>query len=141
MDVPAPACPPELFAETSRALARAGFRGANVTIPHKKAALAVADVATATAHAIGAANTLTYEPDGTIHADNTDAPGLLEALGDAPRTTAVVLGAGGTARRRVGAARGGDACLESGIAPPSGRRASEQKVLAPGARLPPPTCS
>ena len=35
--------PPELFAETARALGAAGFRGANVTIPHKEAALALAD--------------------------------------------------------------------------------------------------
>mgnify|MGYP001556179662 CR=1 FL=1 len=35
--------PPELFAETVRALPQAGFRGVNVTIPHKEAALAFLD--------------------------------------------------------------------------------------------------
>ena len=35
--------PPELFSETARALGGAGFAGANVTIPHKEAVLAVAD--------------------------------------------------------------------------------------------------
>jgi shikimate dehydrogenase len=45
-----------------------------VTIPHKEAALALADEATESARAIGAANTLTFEPGGAIHADNTDAP-------------------------------------------------------------------
>ena len=60
-----------------RALPNAGFRGINVTIPHKEAALALADSATETAKAIGAANTLTFE-DGLIEADNTDASGFLQ---------------------------------------------------------------
>src|SRR3954449_5692419 len=70
--------PPELFAETVRALPAAGFLGANVTIPHKEAALALADEATAAAKEIGAANTLTFH-DGATAADNTDAPGVLAA--------------------------------------------------------------
>ncbi|HEX5146487.1 MAG TPA: shikimate dehydrogenase, partial [Conexibacter sp.] len=77
--------PPELLQETTRALRGAGFAGANVTIPHKEAALALADDATPSARAIGAANTLTFGDDGAIHADNTDAPGLIDALPDDPR--------------------------------------------------------
>ena len=96
--------PPDLFAETVRALPAAGFAGANVTIPHKEAALALADEATDRARAIGAANTLTFGDDGTIAADNTDAPGLLAALGD-PGESAVVLGAGGSARAVIWALR------------------------------------
>ena len=93
--------PPELFEETVRALPGAGFLGANVTIPHKEAALALADDATDAARAIGAANTLTFQ-DGRIHADNTDAPGLIDALPfDPAGRTAVVLGAGGSARAVV----------------------------------------
>jgi shikimate dehydrogenase len=92
--------PPDLFAETVRALPAVGFAGINVTIPHKEAALAFADDATAAARAIGAANTLTFAGGG-IHADNTDAPGLLAALGDERPRTAVVLGAGGSARAVV----------------------------------------
>ena len=95
--------PPELFAETVRALPAAGFRGVNVTIPHKEAALALADDATDAAREIGAANTLTFE-DGRIRADNTDAPGLLAALPagyDVTDRTALVLGAGGSARAVV----------------------------------------
>ena len=57
-----------------RALPASGYRGANVTIPHKEAALALADEASDAARAIGAANTLTFD-DGAIHADNTDAAG------------------------------------------------------------------
>src|SRR5438309_3629986 len=52
--------PPGLLAETARALGDAGFAGANATIPHKQAVLAVADSATDAARAIGAANTLTF---------------------------------------------------------------------------------
>jgi shikimate dehydrogenase len=97
--------PPELFVETVRALPAAGFRGVNVTIPHKEAALALADRASDAARAIGAANTLTFE-DGAIVADNTDAPGLLAALPEPPQgRTALVLGAGGAGRAAAWALR------------------------------------
>jgi shikimate dehydrogenase len=95
--------PPELAEQTLAALGPAGFAGANVTMPHKAAALAVATDATQRAREIGAANTLTFSEDG-IHADNTDAPGLIAALGTAP-PTALVLGAGGSARAVVWALR------------------------------------
>ena len=93
--------PPEVFEETVRALPAAGYRGANVTIPHKEAALALADDATDAARAIGAANTLTFGEDGSIHADNTDAPGLIAAIGEPLPSQALVLGAGGSARAAV----------------------------------------
>lgn len=93
--------PPELLAETLRALPAAGFVGANVTIPHKEAALAAADTATDAARAIGAANSLRFDSEGRIEADNTDAPGFLAALGEPPPGRAVVLGAGGSARAVV----------------------------------------
>jgi shikimate dehydrogenase len=109
--------PPELFAETVRALPAAGFRGVNVTIPHKEAALALADAASVAAREIGAANTLSFERDGAIHADNTDAPGLIEALAaagwDPAGRAALVLGAGGAGRAAVWAlARAGAARVE-----------------------------
>jgi shikimate dehydrogenase len=94
--------PPARFAETVRALPGAGFRGINVTIPHKQAALRLADGASDVAAAVGAANTLTFGPGGAVHADNTDVAALLELLpADAPRRTALVLGAGGAARAAV----------------------------------------
>jgi len=99
--------PPELFAETVRALPHSGFRGANVTIPHKHAALKLADERTPSADAIGAANTLTFLDHGAIEAHNTDAPGFLAAVGedDVRGLRALVLGAGGAARAVVWALR------------------------------------
>jgi len=93
--------PPGRFEEIVRALPARGFAGVNVTIPHKEAALAIADEATELAASIGAANTLTFGGDGSIHADNTDAPGLIHALPDAHAPSgrhALVLGAGGSGR-------------------------------------------
>jgi shikimate dehydrogenase len=88
---------PERFAEAVRGLPASGYRGINVTIPHKEAAVALADSASPAATAIGAANTLSFG-DG-IEADNTDAQGFLDALGE-PVTgrRALILGAGGAAR-------------------------------------------
>ena len=72
--------PPELFEETVRALPAAGFRGVNVTIPHKLAALAVADEASPAAREIGAANTLSFS-DGRIAAEYQQA---LQEQGGSP---------------------------------------------------------
>jgi shikimate dehydrogenase len=104
--------PPELLADTARALPGAGFVGANVTIPHKQAALALADHAGEAAREIGAANTLVFGDEGAITAENTDAAGIVAALehalggGPAPQgklseLRVLVLGAGGSARAAV----------------------------------------
>ena len=97
--------PPARFAEAVRALPGSGYRAANVTIPHKLAALEIADELTDTARGIGAVNTLTFSEDGRIGGDNTDAGGLLDALGDPLPASALVLGAGGAARAAVWALR------------------------------------
>ena len=90
--------PPERFGPAVRALPASGYRGANVTLPHKLAAHDLADELSDAAAAIGAVNTLTFSDDGRIAGDNTDAGGLLDALGEARPATALVLGAGGAAR-------------------------------------------
>jgi shikimate dehydrogenase len=92
---------PDRFAARVRALPREGFVGANVTVPHKLAALALADEASEAARAIGAANTLSFA-GGRVVAENTDAIGFLEALPSSPEgKRALVLGAGGSARAVV----------------------------------------
>jgi shikimate dehydrogenase len=90
--------PPVRFDETVRALPGSGYRGANVTIPHQLAAHDLADELSDAARAIGAVNTLTFHEEGRIAGDNTDAGGLLDALGEPLPSTALVLGAGGAGR-------------------------------------------
>jgi shikimate dehydrogenase len=93
---------PEVLAQTLRALPKAGFRGVNVTVPHKEAALELATQTSPSARAIGAANILIFGEHGEIHAENTDAPALLAKLPfPAAGRTALVLGAGGSARAAV----------------------------------------
>ena len=90
-----------------RTLPRAGFVGVNITVPHKVAALKIADLVTDRATLIGAANTLIFREDGKIHADNTDGYGFIENLRqnapewDPKAGPAAVLGAGGAARAIV----------------------------------------
>jgi shikimate dehydrogenase len=92
---------PEEFADLVRSLADDGFAGVNITVPHKLAALALADRASTAAREIGAANTLTFT-DAGIDAENTDAGGLIAALPEPPGgRRALVLGAGGSARAAV----------------------------------------
>src|SRR5437879_1348538 len=66
---------PEQFADFVRRLAEHGYVGANVTVPHKEAALRLSD-ADAQARAVGAANTLWLD-GGMLRATNTDVQGFL----------------------------------------------------------------
>ncbi|MEK6276908.1 MAG: shikimate dehydrogenase [Actinomycetota bacterium] len=92
---------PEDFASRVQAMPGEGFVGANVTVPHKRAALEVADRESEVAREVGAANTLSFA-DGAILADNTDAEGLMSALpASAAGRRALVMGAGGAARAVV----------------------------------------
>jgi shikimate dehydrogenase len=93
------------FADLIAALPGRGFAGVNVTVPHKLAALAAADEASASAREIGAANTLTFE-DGRVLAENTDTVGIIDALPSPPAgKRALVMGAGGSARAAIWALR------------------------------------
>lgn len=92
---------PDGFAERVAALPGEGFAGINVTVPHKAAALELADRPSDAARAIGAANTLSFGEQG-VEAENTDAPGFLAAVPlDPAGVRALVLGAGGSARAVV----------------------------------------
>jgi shikimate dehydrogenase len=97
------AVPPDRLEQALRALPALGLRGANVTLPHKEAALRACDEIDPLARRIGAVNTVVVGPDGALRGSNTDAFGLIENLrrnsawraSDGP---AVILGAGGAAR-------------------------------------------
>jgi len=92
---------PDALEARVRAMPSEGFVGANITVPHKGAALALADELSETAREIGAANTLVFA-DGEVRAENTDADGLLRALpASLTGRRALVLGAGGAARAVV----------------------------------------
>jgi shikimate dehydrogenase len=99
------AVPREDFARVIVGLQRAGFRGVNVTVPHKEAAFALAHSCDAAAEAAGAANLLVFHRDGRIEGRNTDTAALMEsvreAMGSLQGRTVVLLGAGGAARGAV----------------------------------------
>jgi shikimate dehydrogenase len=98
------AVPPDGVADAVRALATLGFRGANVTVPHKEAVIAALDRLDTAARRIGAVNTIVVHEDGTLEGRNTDGFGFIENLrAGAPgwraaAGPAVVLGAGGASR-------------------------------------------
>ncbi len=105
--VPLPVAP-GLVEEAVRGLVALGFRGANVTVPHKQSVMPVLDFTAPEAAAIGAVNTIliTRGPDGaTVSGYNTDAQGFINALrrgGFEPQgTRVIVVGAGGAARAVV----------------------------------------
>ena len=101
-----PVAPEDLPAALA-GLAADGYRGVNLTVPHKEAALSLVDDVDEAAQRIGAVNTIVVGDDGRLTATNTDAYGLIENIragaasalesrfGDRP---AVILGAGGAAR-------------------------------------------
>jgi shikimate dehydrogenase len=99
-------------ADLARAMGdlRAGtYGGANVTLPHKRAALEMSDVVHPSAVEPGVANVLCRDDSGRIHAYNTDADALAEDIGAAltnvPRSRAVVIGGGGAGFAAVVACR------------------------------------
>ena len=98
---------PEDLAGFLGSLEKRGYAGANVTLPHKEAALRLVAVADEAARAIGAANTLWLDQAGRLCAGNTDAYGFVTNLeAEAPdwnegRRPVMVLGAGGAARAIV----------------------------------------
>ncbi len=100
---------PEDFEGALRMLGKVGFVGGNVTIPHKMTAFAVADEVTDGAKRLRAANTIIFDADRGIIADNTDGFGFIENLRAgspswaAKSGPATVLGAGGASRAIVAA--------------------------------------
>ncbi|MBB3172613.1 shikimate dehydrogenase [Endobacter medicaginis] len=99
--VPLPVAPGRL-AEALSGLRACGFRGVNITLPHKEAAFALCDSLDDSARGAGAANTLVFTEDGRIHGLCTDGTGFLDNLRahgvDPLAGPALILGAGGSAR-------------------------------------------
>lgn len=103
--LPAP-CLAENFSPAIEALRRTGFKGVNVTVPHKEAAYALAHTLDKAAQQVGAVNLLLFEGD-RIAGWNTDVRGLRESLieefgpGRFSGSVALLLGAGGAARAAI----------------------------------------
>ncbi|HYE58137.1 MAG TPA: shikimate dehydrogenase [Rhodothermales bacterium] len=97
--------PPVRLGAALDGLRALGAVGANLTLPHKEAALPYLDALTPAARAIGAVNTLVISDDGRIEGDNTDAGGFLDGLSPyvarLDGAEAVVFGAGGATRAVV----------------------------------------
>lgn len=95
---------PEHLAAALAALPLLGFRGVNVTVPHKEAAFPLVDRTNEAARRIGAVNTIVIDAAGRLEGRNTDGEGFLASLAegapgwDAAAGPAVLLGAGGAAR-------------------------------------------
>jgi shikimate dehydrogenase len=95
---------PERLQDALRGLVALGFRGCNVTQPHKQAAMAHLDRVNETARRIGAVNTIVVERDGTLSGFNNDGNGFVQSLRDArpgwrgDAGPALILGGGGAAR-------------------------------------------
>lgn len=97
---------PEEFSEALALMAQNGFIGANVTIPHKKAALEAVTNATEHARRMQAVNTIVFEADDTMSGFSTDGPGLVRAIReefslDLKDLRVLLLGAGGGAGRSI----------------------------------------
>lgn len=94
--------PPDRVAETVEAMRHEGFRGWNVTVPHKAAMARLVDEAAPVAKSANSVNTVVVEDDG-LKGYSTDGYGLeqalLEAFGiEVPRARVAFVGAGGAAR-------------------------------------------
>ena len=72
-------CHPENLADAVRGMRALGFRGGNVTMPHKRAILPLLDDLTEAARLIGAVNCWRREGDRLL-GDNTDGKGFLQSL-------------------------------------------------------------
>jgi shikimate dehydrogenase len=90
-----------------RGLGVLGFRGCNVTMPHKQSAMARIDRVDPMAQRIGAVNTIVVQEDGSLRGFNNDGVGFVQSVYDArpgwrPDSGPIlILGAGGAARAVV----------------------------------------
>lgn len=98
------AVPSHELEQALRTLPGRGFRGANVTVPHKEEAIKVVDQVDASAQRIGAVNTIFVHSDNTLEGRNTDGYGFLQSLREERQNWQVsegpigIMGAGGAVR-------------------------------------------
>ncbi|MBR0752836.1 shikimate dehydrogenase [Bradyrhizobium jicamae] len=98
---------PDRLKEGLAGLVALGFRGCNVTMPHKQTAMPLLDRVNETARRIGAVNTIVVEPDGSLSGFNNDGNGFVQSLRDAKADwradegPILLLGAGGAGRAVV----------------------------------------
>ena len=94
-------CTPEALPAAFAGLAAVGYRGVNLTMPHKRLVIPYIDELTEAAEIIGAVNTVVWR-DGKSIGENTDGKGFVRALQKAGHTLSgkriTLLGAGGAAR-------------------------------------------
>ena len=133
---------PEALGAALMALPALGFRGCNLTAPHKEAALANMASLSETARRIGAVNTVTVCADGALHGDNTDGFGFIshlrqEAPSWEPALPVAMLGAGGAARAVVDALSA-EGVTEIRVANRSPERAAALAAATGDAVLPSP---
>ena len=130
------AVPPDRLREAVDGFIADGWRGFNVTIPHKEAIKPLLGPVDKWVQEIGAVNTVVILPDGTLEGYNTDAEGFLRNLLAAglplsPDRTAAVLGAGG-ASRAVIAALVGAGFFNIRLANRNRARAENLEAIFPG---------
>lgn len=121
----------DIFPQAVRALPEAGFLGANVTIPHKQAALQAVDEPDDYARRSGAVNTILVQDD-SLYGFNTDGPGLVRAIReeffiDLRDARVLLLGAGGGAGRAIAVQCAMEGCERLVLA---NRTADKAKALA-----------
>lgn len=126
------------------ALREGRLDGINVTVPHKRLALSLADAYDETARVCGAANTLVRDRAGGVVAYNTDVPALAYELRELGASldgrSVLVVGAGGAARAAILAASrlGATAVV---VRARNAAKAEELRMLVPGVRIEPLTAA
>jgi len=124
------------FKQAIERLILEGYKGVNVTLPHKERAMGLCDEASPEARAAGAANMLTFG-GRRIEAHNSDIAGFAAALEEAgvrPQR-ALILGAGGAGRGVAVALKRLAGVREILIANRTGHRARHLALLVDGAAI------
>ena len=129
--VPLPT-PPEALEYAVAGLVATGFAGANVTIPHKQAVIAVCDDLDEVSERAGSVNTLVVR-DGRVLGSSTDGLAVTSQI-EAAGLRALVLGTGGASRAVVAALEDAGAGGRRPRSPRPGLAAVDRRLRHPGQR-------